>query len=231
MHLHGHVDERSVTRVHSPRRRSPCLHSCPSVRLAELGARSACSAATAAKYRRSGLAPRSPSRLARQPHDGPPGAQEQARSNSQHGASPPQNGQRGRLARCRPTVLPAMPGHKRHSSPGRLDAHPLLHDGTYPRRPCPPHPPVMLVTIAAGPEPRCSSPTELGAVAARCEHRRSRRPCNDGGQRTVTVTPRGPLRWPPAADLHERCRPKLHGIARINSQENWCPRTRPTSQD
>jgi hypothetical protein len=89
----------------------------------------------------------------RQPHDGPPAAQEQARSNSQHGASPPQNGQRGRLARCRPTVLPAMPGHKRHSSPGRLDAHPLLHDGTCPRRPCPPHPPVMLVTIAAGPEP------------------------------------------------------------------------------
>jgi hypothetical protein len=62
----------------------------------------------------------------------------------QHGASPPQNGQRGRLARCRLTVLPAMPGHKRHSSLGRLDAHPLLHDRTYPRRPCPPHPPVML---------------------------------------------------------------------------------------
>lgn len=131
-----------------------------------------------ANYRRSGLAPRSPSRLggSRTMRRQPP--RSKTRSNSQHGASPPQNGQRARLARCRPTVLPAMPGHKRHSSPGRLDAHSLLHDGTYPRRPCPPHPPVMLVTIAAGPEPRCSSPTELGAVAARCEHCRSHRPCH-----------------------------------------------------
>ena len=130
----------------------------------------------------------------RQPHDGPPGAQEQARSNSQHGASPPQNGQRGRLARCRPTVLPAMPGHKRHSSPGRLDAHPLLHDGTYPRRPCQPYHPVMLVTIVAGPEPRCSSPTEPGAVAASCAHCRSRRPCHPPAIRD------GQRRWP--ADSH-----------------------------
>jgi hypothetical protein len=48
-----------------------------------------------------------------------------------------QNSQRGRLARCRPTVLSAMPGHKRHWSAGRHDAQQLLPDGACPRRPCP----------------------------------------------------------------------------------------------
>jgi hypothetical protein len=70
--------------------------------------------------------------------------------------------------------------------------------------------------IRDGPHP----PAELGAVAARCKHRHSRRPCHphairsgsSGIPRTTTVTPRSRLRWVPASDLGYLRGPKLHGM-------------------
>jgi hypothetical protein len=61
---------------------------------------------------------------------------------------------------------------------------------------------------------------ERGSFSARCEPHRSHRPCHphsqaavtSGIQRTVTVTPRGPLSGPSAPDQGERSRPKLHGM-------------------
>ena len=54
-----------------------------------------------------------PGATRRRPHDAPPGAHERLPSSSQHDAHL-QSGHKGRLARCRLTVLPAMPTHKRH---------------------------------------------------------------------------------------------------------------------
>jgi hypothetical protein len=157
-------------------------------------ARSACSAATAAEYRRSGLARRSPSRLggSRTMRRQPPRSRRVAtRNTAPH--LPKTAREAGWLVAAPLSAPPCLDTRGIHRPDGST-LTPLLDDGTYPRRPCPPHPPVMLVTIAAGPEPRCSSPTELGAVAARCEHCRSRRACHPLAIRD------GQRRWP--ADSH-----------------------------
>jgi hypothetical protein len=69
-----------------------------------------------------------------------------------------------------------------------------------------PHPPVELE-----PSPPGASVVVLAGRATRVPQAAG----TSGIQRTVTVTPKGPLSWEPAPDLGESTGPKLHGMQEV----------------